>query len=149
MASGGADKTAAQESASPTTAAPVVATQTGGGMATLCCHRVFALRAAVQLYLWSTVSLSYYSISYNASNLSPDIYLNFGLVSLPLFLSGPASARLMDVPAFGRRGASAVFLAAVVLALGTGVLVPSLAVYASMVGTFAAEAIFALLYMQV
>ena len=55
----------------------------------------------------------------------------------------------MDHPWFGRKGASAAFLSLVSVAIGVGALVPSVAVACSMVGTFAAEAFFALLYLQV
>jgi putative MFS transporter len=88
-------------------------------------------------------------ISYNASNLSDEIELNFFLVSLPLFASAYASARLMDSPHLGRRGSNAIFLGIVAITISAGALWPAAATPMSMFGTFAAEAAFNLIYLQV
>ena len=119
------------------------------GLMGICCNGRLAFRLWCQVYLWSTISLSYYAISFAAGGLSPSIYVNFALVSLPLFGSGVAAAKLMDHPRLGRRGASAAFLSIVVVAIVIGARWPVAAMATSMVGTFAAEGAFALIYLQV
>ena len=114
----------------------------------LCSDRRMRLTCLVQVFLWMVISLSYYAISFNADNLSSSIYLNFFLVSLPVF---PAaySTRLLDSPRLGRRGANAIFLGLIAVAITLGAVFPVVATGSSMVGTFAAEAAFNLIYVQV
>ena len=54
----------------------------------------------------------------------------------------------MEVPWLGRRGASAAFLATVTVSIALGAVFSEVALWASMVGTFAAESAFALVYLQ-
>ena len=103
----------------------------------------------VMLILWTTCSLSYYAIAFSAAALSGSPEINFLLVSLPLFPCSYIGARFMDHPAIGRRLATAVFLATVVIGLGLAVLWPAVAVYVSMLANFAANAVFNLIFVQV
>lgn len=102
----------------------------------------------VQVFLWMVISLSYYAISFNADNLSSSVYLNFFLISLPIFPAAYAT-RLLDSPRLGRRGANAIFLGLVAVAITLGAFFPVVATGSSMVGAFAAEAAFNLIYLQV
>lgn len=121
----------------------------GGLLAGLCGNRRVTTITLVQIYLWSAISLSYYAISFNAGNLSDSVYLNYFLISLPLFPCAYVGPRLMDFKRLGRRGANAAFLGTVAVAIGAGAVWPAMATASSMVGTFAAEAAFSLIYLQV
>tara|TARA_B110001452_G_scaffold266629_1_gene273995 strand:- start:800 stop:2446 length:1647 start_codon:yes stop_codon:yes gene_type:complete len=120
----------------------------GSQLGQLCSDRRMRRICLVQIFLWMVISLSYYAISFNAGNLSSSIYLNFFLISLPVF---PAaySTRLLDSPRLGRRGANAIFLGLIAVAITLGAIFPVVATGSSMVGTFAAEAAFNLIYVQV
>jgi hypothetical protein len=57
----------------------------------------------VETYLFITVAMSYYGISFNAQNLSDNVYLDFFLVSLPLFVVRVACPRLLTPRTRARR----------------------------------------------
>ena len=78
----------------------------------------------------------------------PDTQFNLVLISLPLFLSAWAYARLAELPRLGRCGASAILFGMVACSIGAGILAPSAATAASIVGNFAASAQFNLVYLQ-
>ena len=77
-----------------------------------------------------------------------DPYLNFLLISLPLYASAFAASMLPDHPRIGRRGSSAIFYGAITIAIGAGALWPKYATYSSIVGSWAGEAAFSLVYLQ-
>ena len=102
----------------------------------------------IEMYLWATVSLSYYAIGYNAGNLSDQVHLNFLLISLPLFFSAYASSAAMDHPRIGRCGAAVGYFGLIAVSIGIGAIWPSAATYSSIVGNFAGEAAFNVVYIQ-
>jgi len=102
----------------------------------------------IEMYLWATVSLSYYAIGYNAGNLSEQVHLNFLLISLPLFFSAYASSAAMDHPRIGRCGAAVGYFGLIAVSIGIGAIWPSAATYSSIVGNFAGEAAFNVVYIQ-
>ena len=106
----------------------------------------------IEMYLWATVSLSYYAIGYNAGNLSDQVHLNFLLnfllISLPLFFSAYASSAAMDHPRIGRCGAAVGYFGLIAVSIGVGAIWPSAATYSSIVGNFAGEAAFNVVYIQ-
>ena len=83
--------------------------------------------SAGRRFLWLTVALSYYAISFNAGNLSDNVYLSFALVSLPLFPSGYASRLMMDHPRLGRRLTNTTLLSLLVPVIAVGALFESTA----------------------
>lgn len=84
----------------------------------------------------------------DAGNLSTSPYLNFLLISLPLFLIAYVTPFVMDQPRLGRRGALLCFFGMAVVAIICGVAWPVVATASSMVGSFAAEGAFAVIYLQ-
>lgn len=101
-----------------------------------------------EMYLWATVSLSYYAIGYNAGNLSDQVHLNFLLISIPLFFAASISSLSMDHPRLGRRGACTLFYASIALVIGAGALWPSVATAASLYGNLCAMAAFNVIYVH-
>ena len=85
---------------------------------------------------------------YNSGNLVGDPYLNFLIISLPLYGSAFAASFLPDHPKIGRRGAGAIFYGAITLAIGAGALWPHYATYSSIIGSWAGEAAFSVVYLQ-
>ncbi len=102
----------------------------------------------IEMYLWATDSLSYYAIGYKAGNLSDQVHLNFLLISLPLFFSAYASSAAMDHPRIGRCGAAVGYFGLIAVSIGIGAIWPSAATYSSIVGNFAGEAAFNVVYIQ-
>jgi hypothetical protein len=103
-------------------------------------------------YLWFAASMSYYGISYNAGNLSDDVYSNWVLTSaLPLFPSTGFGVWLIDQPRMGRTRANAAMFGACCLCIGAGAVLGAgpAATACSMAGNFCANAVFNCVYISV
>ena len=117
-------------------------------VASLCSSAATGRVTAAQMYLWLTVALSYYAISFNAGNLSDNTYVSFVLISLPLFPSGYVSRLMMDHPRLGRRLTNTGLISVLVPVIAVGAIFESAATAASMIGTFAANGAFNVVYVQ-
>jgi hypothetical protein len=98
-------------------------------------------------YLWFAASMSYYAISYNSGNLSPDPYANWLYTSALLPFSTYGGVRIIDT--MGRTRGSSLCYGLCFLCIGIGVVAPASATLMSMVGNFFANAVFNAVYMQV
>ena len=117
----------------PSAAQRRAATVPKGSLWQLCLSPRMMAITCIQMYLWLAVAMSYYGISFNAQNLSTNVYLDFFLVSLPLFAVGSCSRCLMDRKDLGRRGTLAGALVLVTVLISIGALWPATATAASIV----------------
>lgn len=106
--------------------------------------------STARCWVWTDGSLSMLTCTagYNSGNLVGDACLNFLLISLPLYASAFAASMVPDHPRVGRRGAGAIFFGTITLAIGAGAQWPEYATYSSMIGSWAGEAAFSVVYLQ-
>ena len=97
--------------------------------------------------MWFAASMSYYGISYNSGNLSPDAYMNWVLTSLLLPFSTWGGIEIIE--RMGRRNGNTLLFGACSVCIGIGAIAPACATSMSMVGNFFANSAFNCVYMQV